>query len=401
MRKRYLLIAPIAFLIIALFPVSCQKSEKAEQEKKPRKDKKEQVGAVDPYILDLRSSYAKYTGVILPRYKGAEGQTVTWPKDTLFLTESEAGEIKKGDFTIAVSWNTLEGVRAASMRQGLTDAVENYGLEIIAETDAQNDPAKQAADIESLISRGPDVIIAYPVILSDSADVYKKAVDAGIKLAFIGNNPQGLSLGADYIGIVAENNHDRGLTAANHVAELIGKYTKIALITLDSEYWNRKYTDELVRDTIKGRYPGIKILADEKFSSVEEAGDIAARALNEVAEIECIYTTNPYAAVAVASACEKAGRGDIKIVTTNINEQALINMAQGGNILATSADTTYLIGVDAVILACYGMLGKGGPAFAVSPVIGVTRDNIRDAWNLSKRLTIPEELEKALQDAGL
>jgi ribose transport system substrate-binding protein len=380
-------------------------TKKKKKDKKPKKDKTEQVETVaekgDPWLVDLRAPYMKYTGVILFHYTGPEGQTATWPKHSLLLTESDAKKIKAGNYTIAVCWHSLEGAREKSMRQGILDASEQYGLKIVKETDAKNDPGKQASLVESLVAEKPDAIIAYPVDVATSASTFKKAADAGIKLAFISDHPRGLIHGQDYVGIIAPNNNDRALTAANFVAELISKDTKIALIDLDTDLWDIRFTDDLVRDTIKGRYPGIKILADEKFKKPEEAGTVAAGVIERFPDIEGIYTSNALSAVPIASALQKAGRSDIKIITTNLSEEALINMAKVGNIIGTNADTTYYIGVDAVILACFGILGKEGPEFAVSPVMPVTKDKIRDAWSLTKRIPMSAELEKALQAAGL
>lgn len=403
MRKRFLLVSVIFLLIISLLLGGWTRKKK--KDKKPKKEKIEQVETVaekgDPWLVDLRAPYMKYTGVILFHYTGPDGQMATWPKHSLLLTASDAEKIKAGNHTIAVCWRSLEGVREKSMRQGILDASEQYGLKIVKETDAKNDPGKQASDVESTIAEKPDAIIAFPADVTTSAAAFKKAVEAGIKLAFISDRPRGFVHGQDYVGIIAPNNNDRALTAANFVAELISKDTKIALIDLDTDFWDIRFTDDLVRDTIKGRYPGVKILADEKFKEPEEAGTIAAAVIKQFPDIEGIYTSNVSSAVPIASALEKAGRSDIKIITTNINEEALINMAKGGNIIGTNADTTYYIGVDAVILACFGILGKQGPEFAVSPVMPVTKDKIKDAWNLTKRIPMSDKLEKALQAAGL
>ena len=76
-------------------------------------------------------------------------------------------------------------------------------------------------------------------------------------------------------------------------------------------------------------------------------------------------------------------------------------MVQGGNIVGAGEDMTYNIGVDAVIQAAYGILGKKGPEYAVGPIMPVTPENVREAWALTKRIPIPPGLEEALRNAGL
>lgn len=401
MKRRFLFFTIIFLLIIPLVLGSCTK----KKDKGSKRSKTEEVEAVadtpDPWLTDLRKPYMKYTGVILFHYTGPDGQKATWPKHSLLLSESETEKIKSGNYKIAVCWPALEDERARSMQQGLRDVSEHWGLEIVKETDAGNDPKKQVSDIEAVITANPDVIISAPVDVIATAAAYKKAAQAGIKLAFIMNRPEGLVYGQDYAGIVAPNNNDRALIAANMMAEFLSKDTRVALITWETDSWDVRFTDELVKDTLKGRYPGIRILAHETFGAPEDAGRLAASVLKQFPDIKGIYTTNAYSALPVAEALKKAGRDDIKVITTNLNEQVLVNMAEGGTIAGTSADTTYYIGVDSVVLACYGILGKEGPEFAVSPVMPVTKDTIRDAWDLTKRIPLPERLEKALQEAGM
>ena len=400
MKRRLSLFTIVLLLIIPLVLVSCSKKDKGSKQTKT-----EEVETVaetpDPWLTDLRKPYMKYTGVILFHYTGPDGQKATWPKHSLLLTETETGKINSGNYKISICWPSLDDVRAKSIQQGVLDASKQWGLEILKQTDAKNDPNKQISDIEEAIAENPDVIISEPLDIGASSTVFKKASEAGIKLAFIMNKPQGLVHGQDYVGIIAPNNNDRALIAANMMADTLTKDTHVALITWETDFWDIKFTDELIKDTLKGRYPGIRILAHETFNSPKDTKELTASVVKQFPEIEGIYTTNVYSALPVAEALELAGRNDIKIITTNLNEQALINMTEGGTIVGTNADTTYYIGVDAVVLACLGILGKEGPEFAVSPVMPVTRDVIRDAWSLTKRIPLPDKLEKALQGANL
>ncbi len=402
MKRRFFFFTIIFLLIIPL--VFGGWTKKKKKDKGSKKSKTEQVEDAatkqDSWLTELRKPYMKYTGVILFHYTGPDGQTATWPKHSLLLTEAEAEKIKSGNYKIAVCWPSLKDERAKSMQQGLHDASEHWGLKIVTETDAGNDPKKQISDIEAAIAVNPDVIISAPVD-AGAAAAYKKAAQVGIKLAFIMNRPEGLVYGQDYVGIIAPNNNDRALIAANMMADLISKDTRVVLITWEDDTWDNSFTDELFKDTLKGRYPGIRILAHETFSAPEDAGRLTESVLKQFPDIEGIYTTNVNSALPVAEALKKAGREDIKVITTNMDEQALVNMLEGGPIAGTSADTTYYIGVDSVVLACYGILGKSGPEFAVSPVMPVTKDTIREAWGLTKRTPLPNSLGKALQEAGM
>src|SRR3954469_21463559 len=94
------------------------------------------------------------------------------------LALSAVAEAK--DKTIAVSWKTFQEERWKTDEAAIKAVVEAAGDKYIS-TDAQGSAQKQAADIESLISQKPDVIM---IVAFDSDAILPsiKAInDAGIK----------------------------------------------------------------------------------------------------------------------------------------------------------------------------------------------------------------------------
>lgn len=73
-------------------------------------------------------------------------------------TEAAESADKKDGVMIGLSMNTQTNPFFVSVQQGVKDAAAKYGIEIVA-TDAQDDPAIQAKDIENLISMKPAAII--------------------------------------------------------------------------------------------------------------------------------------------------------------------------------------------------------------------------------------------------
>ncbi|HEB29449.1 MAG TPA: hypothetical protein ENI15_01045 [Spirochaetes bacterium] len=398
MKKIFLLLLVIVLIVPAALTASKKEAiEPASEEAVDMEDGDE----IDPWILEVREPYMKYLDSIPPSFRGPTGQKVTWSKDTLVLTRSEVRKIRAGNYKVAVVWHTLAGDYIAAWRKGIIDACEYFGLEIVAETDAGYDPGKQASDVETVMLLKPDVIISVPIEPVTSAAAFRPAVDAGIKLSFVSNQPEGYVHGKDYIGITTANTHTRGLVAADMIGNNIGKNSKIALVTWGVDYWFTKYSDNLVRETIKEKFPGIEVLADEQFIEWEKAGDVAAAIIQRYPEIDGFYTTYVSSALPIASAILDAGRSDIKVITNDIDEPTMINMVSGGSIVGAGEDMTYNIGVDAVIQAIYGILGKDGQEYAVGPIMPVTKENAREAWGLTKRTPIPDMLEQALKDAGL
>ncbi|MEZ5789793.1 MAG: substrate-binding domain-containing protein [Nitratireductor sp.] len=96
------------------------------------------------------------------------------------VTLSMGGIAIAKDKTIAVSWKTFQEERWKTDEAAIKAAVEAAGNKYIS-TDAQGSAQKQAADIESLISQKPDVVL---VVAFDSDAILpsiKALSDAGIK----------------------------------------------------------------------------------------------------------------------------------------------------------------------------------------------------------------------------
>ena len=96
------------------------------------------------------------------------------------VTVSMGGIALAKDKTIAVSWKTFQEERWKTDEAAIKAAVEAAGNKYIS-TDAQGSAQKQAADIESLISQKPDVVL---VVAFDSDAILpsiKALSDAGIK----------------------------------------------------------------------------------------------------------------------------------------------------------------------------------------------------------------------------
>ncbi|MBC8389472.1 MAG: substrate-binding domain-containing protein [Actinobacteria bacterium] len=397
-----LIVAVVSISMVATFSlIGCKEEPIEEVVEEVEEAVEEDMDEIDPWIVDVREGYMKYVGDIPPVFKGPNGQNVTWSKDTLVLTKSEVKEIQEGNYKVAIAWHVQSGDYIAAWRQGIIDTCEYLNLEIVAETDANYDPGKQKSDVETIIALDPDVLISIPIEPVTSAEAYRPALDAGILLSLGSNQPEGYVKGEDYIGITTANCHDRGLVAADLVGELIGEDSKIGLVTWGVEYWFTNYSDNLVRDTIEEKFSDITVLADEQFVDWEEAGNVAAGIIQRYPEVEGFYTTYVSSALPIASACVDANRPDIKIITNDIDEPTLVNMVEGGNIVGSGEDMTYNIGVDIVIQAAYGILGKEGPEYAVGPIMPVYIDNAREAWELTKHIPVPDGLGEALEKAGL
>ncbi|HEV7956311.1 MAG TPA: substrate-binding domain-containing protein, partial [Marisediminicola sp.] len=78
------------------------------------------------------------------------------------LTDSEIAEIKSMGLSAGVAMHSMSDAWSVQLVAGLEEEFANLGIELVGVTDAENDPAKQTTQIESLLAASPDFIVSLP-----------------------------------------------------------------------------------------------------------------------------------------------------------------------------------------------------------------------------------------------
>ena len=81
------------------------------------------------------------------------------PTSTLSLTDDEVAKVRAGGYKSANLWAGA-GEWYNAIDAGATARFEELGIEVIARTDAQFDPAIQANDVETSLAAEPDIILS-------------------------------------------------------------------------------------------------------------------------------------------------------------------------------------------------------------------------------------------------
>ena len=316
----------------------------------------------------------------------------------LVLTNSEVKQVRDGNYEVAVLWNYPEDFPYwNAYRFGLYDALDYLRFELIDEVFTEFDSNKANSSLEYLLAARPDVIIT--TFTEGDSELYKKITDSGIKTIFLGGFPLNLIQGREYYSHASTNWSDFGKYMADALAEEMGRIGDIGLLLFDINHPIINVIDNGFRYTINNNYPDIKIVAEEKYLGPDSmsTGEAVESMISEYPGIDGLYV---YAAATEAMiTCESMGRKDIKIVSFNDmqNTDLLEDMLLEGNICALITEAKYNTGIDAAILAAYGVLEKDTTGAVVSPVLTLTKDNIKEIWDLAYRvIPFPDEFEKYL-----
>jgi len=325
--------------------------------------------------------------------RGPQGEKPTWAKD-LVLTEAEKEKIRAGNFKGAILCHLAKDY---PIWNGVRDVWEDLGIEEVIFINAEFDPAKQAADVETALARKPDCMVTLVLDHVTGAKAFQPAVDAGVKLALLSNLPQGYVHDEDYVGIITDDLWGMGRAAAELMADALGGKGKVGMIFHDADFWITNQRDNAFRAVIQNEFPDIEIV-DEKgiAGQASEAENAASAMITQHPDIQAIYSCWDSPAEGVLAAIRAAKRPDIKVISIDLNETLALDMALDGNTVAIASDEHYGLGTALGILCGYGLIDKPAPPFSIVGTVKVRKDNLVEAWRATYHEEPPVEVMKAL-----
>ncbi|MBB5325635.1 ribose transport system substrate-binding protein [Anoxybacillus tepidamans] len=326
--------------------------------------------------------------------KGPHGETAISAK-TLQLTEEEVQKIKEGKYKAAIVMHYAGNDWSTAQIDGLKATFKKMGIEVVAVTDANFKAEKQVSDIETVLAKKPDIIVSIPVDPVSTAEAYKKAAEAGVKLVFMDNAPQGLTAGKDYVSVVSADNYGNGVAAAEIMADKLNGKGKIGVIFHDADFFVTKQRTEAFEKTIKEKYPDIKIVARGGITAPNDGEKVASGMLTKHPDLDGIFAVWDVPAEGALAAARTAGRDDLVITTIDLGTNVALEIASGGIVKGLGAQLPYDQGIAEAILAGYALLGKQAPPYVAVPSLKVTKENVLDAWKLVYHKDAPDSIQNA------
>ena len=318
---------------------------------------------------------------------GPGGETAT-PSSTVVVPAANEDAVRAGNHTAAMLWHDQSDfVNAVS--SGATDEFTRLGIEVVATTNAAFDAAKQRSDIETALTKRPDIILSLPLDPVTSAAAFEEARQAGVSLVFLSNLPAGYVHPDDYAAIVTDDLFQMGKQAADALAAAMGNSGTVGWVYHDAAYYVTNQRDNAFKTTIENDYPNISIVAEQGLSDPARAEEIANAMLLKNPDLGGIYVTWAGPAEGVLAALRANGNTSTKIVTLDLSEPIALDMVRGGNVVAIVADEAYELGRAMAAAGVRALLGLEVPPFAVAPAVTVTADNVAEGWMRSLRIEAP------------
>lgn len=323
---------------------------------------------------------------------GPHGEEAASAK-TLRLSLKELKKIKKKKYKAAIAMHYTGSDWSRSQLEGMQTTFEKMGIEVVAVTNAEFKWKKQVADIESILAKKPDILVSIPVDPELTASVYQKAAQAGVKLVFMDNTPNGLQHGKDYVSIVSADNYGNGIESANIMAEKLDRKGKVGIIYHDADFFATKQRTEAFEKTIKERYPDIQIVDRRGITDSNDGEKVASGMIAEHQDLNGIFVVWDVPAEGALRATRTAKKSNLVITTMDLGMNVALEIAQDGPIKGLGAQLPYQQGVAEAILAGYALLGKQAPPYVAVPSLKVMKENVIDAWQLVYNEDAPDIIQ--------
>jgi len=257
-----------------------------------------------------------------------------------------------------------------AMSKGAKEVASKYNAEVTT-VSADQDLAKQTAQIEDFITKKVDLILLSPFDSAGIAGAVSEAKAAGIPVVALDGFAEG---GIDTV--VMSDNVQAGKLAAEYLVKQLNGKGNIVIIDGPPV--------SAVTDRIKGfnevikKYPDIKVVAKQNGEgNREKALTVMEGALTANKKIDAVFTINDEEAVGVQIAQEQASRqNEFFVVSVDGAPSAVDALKKGGSFAGTSAQFPNQMVLDGVALALKVIDGKKVDSKVLIPTKFITKDNV-------------------------
>ncbi|SET36032.1 ribose-binding protein [[Clostridium] aminophilum] len=293
----------------------------------------------------------------------AAAETTAAASEAASEASKESGAAVSGSIGLSVS--TLNNPFFVTLEEGAEAKAKELGVELVS-VDAGDDSAKQASDIEDLISKKVSVLIVNPVDSDAVAPAVKDAIAAGIKVIAVDRVVNGVDVDCS----IASDNVAGAESATKFLTELVGKDAKVAELQGTpgaSAAIDRGTGFHNIADT------NLKVVSSQTGNFNRSEGmTVMENMLQADAEIKGVFAANDEMAL---GAIEAIGDKDIAVVGFDATDDALKSI-QDGKMKATIAQQPDLMGATAVDTAAKLMNGEAVEKSIPVEVTLVSKDNV-------------------------
>jgi ABC-type sugar transport system substrate-binding protein len=247
-------------------------------------------------------------------------------------TDPSPNHAKLSDMIVGFSQSENEqNPFRAGETNSVRDAAKTMGVKRLLYTNANDNQAKQVADIESMIAQGAQAIIVAPINATGLQPALAQAASKSIPVVTIDRQTAGTPC-RDFITFMGSDFQTQGVRAAKALADVTGGKAEIAEI--QGAYGNSvetQRTDGFAEELKK--HPGMHLVAAQTGNwSATDAQRVMEQLLLAHPNINAVYAQADVMAFGALQALKQAGKQpgkDVMVVSIDGTKAAVQDIADG------------------------------------------------------------------------
>ena len=278
------------------------------------------------------------------------------------------GEAEGPVFGLSVS--TLNNPFFVTLRDGAQAAADEMGVELVV-VDSQDDPAREASNIQDLIQRGVDALLINPTDSDAVVPSVRRANDAGIPVFTIDRGANG----GEVVSHIASDNVAGGEMAAEYLIEAIGGSGQVVEVQGIPGTSAARDRGEGFNNVV-GQNDDVEVIARQTANFNRTEGlNVFQNILQAESNIDGVFAHNDGMVLGAIQAAESAGRADDIVFVGFDAIGDAVQAVQDGRLAATVAQQPARIGSLGVETAMSHMQGESVEDFIPVPLALVTSEN--------------------------
>ncbi|WP_376788993.1 ribose ABC transporter substrate-binding protein RbsB [Thermoflexus sp.] len=276
------------------------------------------------------------------------------------------------EVVLGLSLSTLNNPFFVTLKEGAEKAAAQYGVRLIV-VDAQDDPAKEAANIEDLIQKKVSALLINPTDTKAVVPSIQKANQAGIPVFTVDRAAEG----GEIVSHIASDNVAGGRMAAEFLCQALkgkGKVVELEGIPGTSAARDR---GKGFNEYLKEKCPGLEVIARQPADFNRAKGlQVFENILQAQPQIDGVFAHNDEMVLGAIQAAEAAGRTGIIFVGFDAIDDA-VKAVKEGKLAATVAQQPAEMGRLAVEMAVKYLRGEKVEKFIPVPLSLVTKETVK------------------------
>lgn len=253
------------------------------------------------------------------------------------------GKQDSGEVRVGVLLSTLDNPFFVDMKDGAEAKAMELGYKLIV-LDSQNDPAKELANMEDLLTQGVDAILINPTDSDAVGNAIKMANNQSVPVITL---DRGASAG-EVVTHIASDNVAGGMMAGEYAIELLGGSGNVVELEGIPGTSAARDRGKGFNSALAGT--SLKVVAKQTADFDRTKGlNVMENILQAQSDIDVVFAHNDEMALGALKAIEGSGR-EIFVIGFDANDDAVKSVSEG-KMAATVAQQPSLIGsmgVDAV-----------------------------------------------------